>query len=278
MAAPAGAGLYHERVGSGGGIPILAMHGGLGWDHTYFRPYLDSLADLARLIYYDHRGNGRSEPPSSWNDVTHRSLVDDAEAIRRQLVDEPVVLFGHSYGGFLAQEFALMYPDSLRGLILCSTAPALDYADVALANARARGTGAQVDAVLSVMSKPVSDDASFRDICRTIMPLYFHDANGSLPRSLMERTEYSAAAYNHALFHCLAAFNTLDQLPRVATPTLVLCGASDWITPPHQGAERLSDAIPNSKMVLFDRSGHFPFAEEPALFVTVVREWLAELA
>jgi pimeloyl-ACP methyl ester carboxylesterase len=63
--------LFYVEVGEG--TPCLVMHGGLGFDHTWLHPWLDPLGDVMHLVYYDHRGNGRSgRPPSSPSrDATH---------------------------------------------------------------------------------------------------------------------------------------------------------------------------------------------------------------
>src|SRR5579864_9005276 len=108
------------------------MHGGLGLDHTYFRPSLDSLARSEghpQIIYYDHRGGGRSrrEPLDG---VTHATWAGDADALRAHLGHERVVLLGHSYGDYLALDYVLAHPERVAALILVSTAPVLDYLPV----------------------------------------------------------------------------------------------------------------------------------------------------
>ena len=105
-----GADFYYQKHGSG--TPILVMHGGLGLDHEYFRPTLDSWGDFAELIYFDHRGNGRSEAPADWESVTLASMADDADALRDALGLDKVILLGHSYGGFLALEYAQRYQEN----------------------------------------------------------------------------------------------------------------------------------------------------------------------
>lgn len=128
--------LFCREVGQG--RPCLLMHGGLGLDHAHLHPWLDPLGDVLRLIYYDHRGNGRSERPfqRTW---PRTELTADAETLRRELGLGRIVLFDHSYGGFLAPEYALRYPGSLSHLILADTAPAVDYWDELHANMRNRG-------------------------------------------------------------------------------------------------------------------------------------------
>src|SRR4051794_5275320 len=103
--------LYYTTHGHG--RPLLVMHGGLGLDHAYFRPWLDALGDVSELIYYDHRGNGKSARPTDWSGVTHATWADDADALREQLGHERITLYGHSYGGFLALEYALRHADHL---------------------------------------------------------------------------------------------------------------------------------------------------------------------
>lgn len=112
----------------GQGPPVLVMHGGLGVDHTCFRPWLDPLGDTASLIYYDHRGNGRSARPPL-DEFDHDTWVEDADALRAAMGHEKVVVLGHSYGGFLALRYALAHPDRVRGLILLSTAAVMEHWD-----------------------------------------------------------------------------------------------------------------------------------------------------
>jgi len=56
-----------------------------------------------------------------------------------------------------------------------------------------------------------------------------------------------------------------------------MAGRHDWITPPAQAAERLHAKLPNSELVVFEDSGHFPFIEENDTFVTTVHDWISRL-
>ncbi|MGI9181455.1 MAG: alpha/beta fold hydrolase [Longimicrobiaceae bacterium] len=276
MRAPVnGAELFYTTYGRG--RPMLLMHGGLGYDHTYLRPWLDALGEQAELIYYDHRGNGRSSRPENWEGITHETWAEDADALREHLGHERVLLFGHSYGGFLAQEYALRYPQRLHGLILCSTAPVFDYPEVAMANARARGTAAQFQTLAEALSAPVGDDEALRELTFQLLPLYFHRPDPERMAGLFAETRYSAAAYNHATFRCLASFNVVDRLKEIRVPTLVLGGRDDWIFPPAQAPMRLHAGLPGAELVLFEQSGHYPFVEQPGEFITAVADWIARL-
>ena len=266
--------LFYETHGSG--PPMLVLHGGMGWDHSYLRPWLDPLGEQTELVYYDQRGNGRSAEPEDWETVTHQTWIEDADALREYLGHERVFVFGHSYGGFLAQEYALAYPERVAGLILCSTFPAMDFAEAVVERAQARATPEQFQALLSGMGTPAPDDKAWRDFMLAVLPLY---CPGGVPASLQEcfaGMHYRAAAFNRGSFGCLPHFNTTTQLTEITAPTLVLGGRGD-LYPVEPTAERLHAGIPRSELVLFEKSGHFPFAEEPERFAAVARDWISRL-
>src|SRR5436309_15050531 len=121
-----GAELFYLEVGKG--VPCLVMHGGLGVDHTQFRDGLDPLGDVLRLVYYDHRCNGRSGRPPI-ETLTLEQLADDADALRSHLGYERVAVLGHSYGGCLALQYALRHPRHLSHLVLVGTTAAWDYTE-----------------------------------------------------------------------------------------------------------------------------------------------------
>ncbi len=257
--------------------PMLLMHGGSGLDHTYFRPWLDPLSDQLQLIYYDQFGQGRSTRPQSYEDISMDTWTDEADALRDYLGFKRMILLGHSYGGFIAQEYALRYGDHLDGLILCDTAPVLDYVETALAIAQSRGTPEQFQALVAGLSAPVTDDAGWRQLWQTILPLYFNNYDAKVAAALDEATQYSAGAFNQGMGKLLPTFNVLSRLHEITVPTLVITGRHDWITPPTQGGERLHAGLPNSKLVIFEQSGHFPFIEEQDKFVATVRDWVDSL-
>jgi proline iminopeptidase len=266
--------IFFERLGQG--QPLLMMHGGPGLDHTIFRPWLDQLAEQVDLIYYDHRGNGRSTRPASMERVTHETWAVDADMLRSYLGFEKIILFDHSYGGFLAQEYALRFGHRLVGLILCSTAPVFDYMPIVQANAAARGTPDALVALSEVFGRAMNDDSDLRSIWMRLLPLYFVRYDPVIGSAMDEKTWYSAAAWNQASANGLPKFNTLPRLKEIKAPTLILGGSDDWLTPAEQ-SRRLYDELPNAELVLFENSGHFPYIEETDKFVATVRRWLARL-
>ena len=267
--------LYFQVRGQG--IPMLMMHGGLGLDHTYFLPWFDPLCAQMEIIYYDHRGNGRSERPQSMVGISHDTWIADADALCSHLGFEQIILFGHSYGGALALEYALKYRDRLAGVVLCCTAPTFDFLDVILDNAQARGTAEQLEALEKLLSGAVHEDAEWQKMWMTYLPLYFKEYDPAVGSAMDRQTVYSVAAQNHANAHCLPLFNALNQLRKIETPTLIISGREDWITPPVQAGERIHARLPNSESVVFEESGHFPFIEETGPFMQLISDWVAGL-
>jgi proline iminopeptidase len=266
--------IYIKRLGKG--QPMLVMHGGPGLDHTIFRPWLDKLDEQVELIYYDHRGNGRSTRPASMESITHGTWAADADALRTYLGFKKVILFGHSYGGYLAQEYAVRFGQHLAGLILCNTGPAFDYMPIVQANAAARGTPDALAALNEVFAQNKNDDSYLRSLWMRILPLYFKHYDPQIGRAMDEATSYSAAAWNQAKANCLPKFNTLGRLKEIKAPTLILGGADDWLTPVEQ-SRRMHAKLPNSELVIFENSGHFLYIEETDKFITTIENWLARL-
>ena len=99
---------------------IILLHGGPGFDHTPYKAYYSSLTEIAQVVYYDHRGNGRSEdgPQDRWH---LDQWADDLKTLCDVLGIERPVVFGASFGGFVALNYALRHPDHPARLVLSST-------------------------------------------------------------------------------------------------------------------------------------------------------------
>lgn len=264
-----GKSLFHVSVGEG--TPIIVLHGGLGLDHTYFRPVLDEWAAFAELHYYDHEGNGRSSAPEDYGTITLDTMAEDVFAMADALGLEEFVLFGHSYGGFIAQVAAQKQPGRLKGLILSNTSPRLGYdvvfPDWAPAEAQA--------AVGKLFSEPMSDDAIWAETWKTALPAYWKTPDPEMLEAVHDSTHYKSAAIRNAL-GLLADYNVTEALSSLEMPVLVLAGRDDFVTPA-VAHEDIHAALPNSTLVIFEESGHYPFITEQAAYTETVRDWLAGL-
>ncbi|MEM7113779.1 MAG: alpha/beta hydrolase [Chloroflexota bacterium] len=264
-----GTNLYYETHGTG--TPIILLHGGLGLDHTYLPPYLNSLGDTHELNYMDHVGNGRSAPPADWNTYNFDTLVDAVNGLRQHLGHDKVILYGHSYGGFIAQSYAAKYGDTLNGLILCGTAAKVGDYPPAIPE---WATAEMINGFQALFAGPQADDAAWRANWTAAFPMYLNESNPTIEQAIDATTVYQAAAWNHAS-GLLATYDTKAQLPSVTVPTLILSGKQDFLVRPDY-AQDMHNLLPNSELVYFENSGHYPFISEGDAYMQTVRAWLAQ--
>jgi pimeloyl-ACP methyl ester carboxylesterase len=242
---------------------VLLLHGGPGFDHSLFKPAYGQLADVAQVVYYDHRGNGRSDH-GDHNDWNLDVWADDVHGLCDALgIERPVVL-GWSFGGLVAMRYADRYPDHPAKLILQSTFARWDL-DRAVEGFRTRGGDEAAKAARAFFGDPGNDTvADFMQIC---LPLY---SPAPLDAAAMERTVVNVDL-QFQFFRGLDLDLTAG-LANVRCPTLVVAGALDPITP-LVAAEEIVAALRDDLVTyeVFERSGHFIADTEPDRFFATVR-------
>ena len=231
---------------------LLLLHGGPGFDHSIYKPAYSALADIAQIIYLDHRGNGRSEEGAreSWNLA---QWGDDVRAFCDALgVVDPIVL-GASFGGMVALAYATRHPDHPSGLVLISTeAAGGTHRDRRVALFERFG-GAEVGALarrrfLEVQGQ--GDRAALDAWRRLAMPLYTRTPRDpDMARRAINRSEVlhwftRPGGESHA-------FNMFPDLGRIQCPTLVLGGEDDPMLPIECQAD-IAAALP-PHLVQFER-------------------------
>ena len=265
--------------------PLVVLHGGPGAAHDY----LLSLSDLAgagrAVVFYDQLGNGRSthfpdRGADFWTvELFVRELHNlvDALGIR----DRHHVL-GQSWGGFLAQEYALTQPAGLRSLVLADTAASFpDF--VAEANRLRADLPPEVEAALRRHEEAgTTDDPAYAEACQVFYQRHVCRLD-PWPRELVEAfawIERDPTVY-HTMngpseFHVIGSirdWQSKDRLASIDVPTLLVSGRHDEATPALQ--ETLRDGIREAEWVLFEHSSHTPHLEERERYMHVVGEWLA---
>jgi proline iminopeptidase len=196
-------------------------------------------------------------------------LCSDADALRGHLGFEEVCVLGYSFGGFVALEYALRYPERIGHLILLDTAPTLHYAEEIEANARRKGATQEQ---LEALDASAEDETESWRLWKLIEPLYFHTYDADLAERVMGKTIVSVEA-GEAGDAIIEDWDLTRRLGEISAPTLILVGKDDFICPPSK-AKIMHEGIPCSELVVFERSGHFTHVEEPEAFFDAVRGWL----
>lgn len=265
--------LYYVEAGAG--VPCIALHGGLGYDHSYLRSTFGPLEDVCRFVYLDQRGNGRSGRPPLQT-ISISQLARDVDGLRGHLGLDRVALLGHSYGGFVALEYATRFPARVTHLVAVDTSPgAFEPTQEELAErAEPSWMTAAVRAAAERLSRGLpTTDEEFEQMLPVIAPVYLKDLPAEPLVRLLADTVLDARTATHSMA-ALQGWSVADELGRITAPTLVLCGRYDLMTTP-ECSRRLATAIPGAELVFFENSGHFPWLEEPDAFFGVVRSFFA---
>ncbi len=268
-----GARLNVEVLGRDDAPVLIAHHGGggigsLAEPKATFGP----LSDAFRVIVFDARGCGASEgvPPYS-----HAQWAADIDGLREWAGTEQIVVTGGSYGGFIAMEYAVAYPDRVRAMILRDTAADAANLEVAHANARRQDrVELDWDNYERYWTGRIRDDADLKARWAEIIPLYDYHYDAEKSAAAVEAGIYRHESHNWCFQHNMPVYDLKPKLPSLTCPTLVTVGRTDWVTPV-SAAQTIAGLIPDSRLVVFEESGHSPQIEEYDLFQQVMREFLA---
>ncbi|GAK12168.1 alpha/beta fold hydrolase [Geomicrobium sp. JCM 19039] len=264
--------LYIEEHGNPNGKAIFFIHGapGLGDCRNDIKAFSDLGVDY-RLIFMDMRGSGRSEgkPP-----FTHEQWTEDIESVRKELVDEPIIILGGSYGGFLALEYVLRYPESVRAVLLRDTAASKRFDQDSVQAAKdANLTDVSEDELIRLFAGEVASNEEFKRVFSAIQPLYTVEYDEIAVKKKMDSIYYRYETHNAAFKYNKPNYNIVDQLPSIKVPVFITVGRHDWITPV-ESSDEIASHIPNHEYHIFEQSGHSPHHEENELYLARLRAFL----
>jgi proline iminopeptidase len=258
------------------GLPVLIAHHGGGGIGSLAEPKatFGPLADIFQVVVFDARGCGLSEgkPPFS-----HAQWAADVDGLREWMGVDQIVVTGGSYGGFIAMEYAIAYPEHTRAMILRDTSPDNSNLTRAFENAREQ-TRVEInwDNFNRYWSGHITDDQDLKERWAEIIPMYDFDYDPVKSNAAVEAGIYRHEAHNWCFLYNMPNYDLRPKLPSVTCPTLVTVGRTDWVTPVSY-AETIAELVPNSTLVIFEKSGHSPQIEEFDLFQEVMRDFLATL-
>jgi proline iminopeptidase len=249
---------------------LILLHGGPGFDHSSFKPLFSHLADVAQIVYVDHRGHGRSDrcPPAQW---TLDTFADDIVRLCAVLgIERPIVL-GQSFGGFVAQRYIARHAGHPSKVVLSSTAPALNLPRKLEMFERLGGAQARALAE-AFWTRPCEETwAPYNAVCK---PLYN-------PRPPADPQAGARTIANEAILFASASGEqqTMDLLPGLAAaacPVLVMAGEEDPVTPVADALD-IAAALPAHLVQLarFPGCGHGVWRDDADAAFAVLRRFIA---
>ncbi|MEJ6022754.1 alpha/beta fold hydrolase [Ramlibacter sp. PS4R-6] len=249
---------------------LICMHGGPGFDHTSFKPAFSQLADVAQIVYYDHRGHGRSDrrPREEW---TLDTWADDIVRLCDALgIEKPIVL-GQSFGGMVAQKYIARHPGHPGKVVISSTSPRWVLQRKLDAFGRKGGEKAR-QATEAYWSNPSAETFQvYWDTCRHLYNTQpARDAMGG-DRVTMNKDILLDFAANE--------IRTMDLAPglaRAQCPVLVMAGEEDPICD-ITDAEEIVAALPKQlvQFARFPNVGHGAWRDDPEAAFAVLRRFIS---
>jgi proline iminopeptidase len=281
--------IYYKILGRG--EPLMIVHGGPGASHDYFLPYLLPLARHNRVVFIDERGSGRSQKLEDRSAYTIENMVEDVEAVRTSLNLGKINLLGHSYGGALAQAYALKYQRNLSHLIFAST----------------WSSTITMNRVLLQMKQNMAPELRNRIDKMEAAGLFGHGKDYEKNRYT---AEYMIAAWGEGYFPYLyqnrpdpnydpigqgtsawdlyremwgehgefvidgnlKSVEYTDRLASIKVPTLLLVGDHDECDP--SLSQVMQRKITGSKLTILPKAGHMTFVDQTEMFIAGVDQFL----
>jgi pimeloyl-ACP methyl ester carboxylesterase len=252
--------IYYEIHGAGEPLVLIPGFGNGLW---IWYKQINDFSRTFQTIVFDPRGISRSSKASG--PISIRLLAEDLAGLLEKIGVKRTHVLGASFGGFVAQEFALAYPDMLRRLVLCCTsfggpnhiAPSIETLQ-AMASTKGLNTGDRVRANLLLAFSPRFLEEQPEDVERIVALR----ASNDVPENVYLQ-QLSAAM----------AFNTEDRVAEIAAPTLVITGDKDVIVPP-QNSRNLVSKLHNVELELIPDGSHTFFIEQPDIFNARVEAFL----
>lgn len=252
---------------------LILVHGGPGADHSHYKPAYSQLSDIAQIIYYDHRGNGRSDMCSceTW---TLDQWADDLRGLADALGIEKPIVSGTSFGGFVAQAYATKFPEHPSKLILISTAAKVDFQKIFRMFGKLGGPEAEAIAE-EYWTNPTSETRmKFRDICVPLYQVRKEDTADWLSRV---RAKDDTALWFNGPKNEHGRMDYRQDLGRITCPTLVMAGELDPITPIEFSEEIVQGLSPELvTFKRFDNCGHGVVGDQPEAAFQAIRNFILE--
>jgi L-proline amide hydrolase len=277
---------WYRVVGDGedeGKLPVLLLHGGPGGTHDYLES-LEAIADTGRrAIFYDQLGCGKSDraDESMW---TVETFVEEVGVVRNELDLHRIHLFGNSWGGMLAMEYALTQPTGLESLILASSPASIPQWVEETGRLRRELPEDVQDVLDKHEAAGTTDDPEYEQACEVFYRRHVcrvPEWPDYVLRSFQFLTEHGEV-YRYmngpSEFHVVGTLKTwdiTDRLGEIRVPTLVVTGEHDEATPAIN--KTVSNGIPGAESVVYSNASHMAHVEDTEGYVHLLDDFMTRV-
>jgi len=275
-------------ISFGKGDPLFLIPGGPGNSHYYMRQF-DSLATTNTLVFFDGFGRGKSDTASSVKEYSLERDIEELEGLRKEMGFSSISILGHSYGGLVAQGYAIKYPDNVKHLILANTFHSylMWQENDDNSNHEIKTNYPEVwDKLMKIREQgAVSSDAIHQEIYGEV-PYGFlyaynpekftHSSGKPYPNNMNMKLYYQMVGRDGDFIvgNDIGNFDFRKQLKDLQMPVLIIGGRFDRVAVPWMMV-KYKEYCPQAKFVMFEHSGHNPQVEEPAAEIKLIRDFLS---
>ena len=262
---------------AGQGTPIIVIHGGPGLSQDYLLPYMGKLADTNEVVFYNQRGSGESSGEITAASLNVKNFMKDIEAVQNAFGFEKTTIIGHSFGGLLAMKYAITHPERVNKLILINSM-AHSKANHLLTldnwNIRMSPFMEEFNSLKNSTAFEEGDPDTHIRYYQLVFATYLHnpDLVGRLNLKMSQSAFINARKAQKIFSKELSDYDLSENLKLVSFPTLIVTGTSD-ITPVFI-AEEIHKLIPDSRYLVIQDCGHFPYLEQPEEFFTSLTRFI----
>ena len=279
--------VWTRRVGNNPAVKVLLLHGGPGFTHEYLEAFDGWLpAAGVEYYYYDQLGSAYSDQPDDPRLLDIPRFVDEVEQVRQALGldSDNFYLFGHSWGGALAIEYALKYPQHLKGLVvsnMMSSIPAYNrYAQEVLLPAMDPAALAEIR---RLEAEGKSGEPRYMEL---LQPHYERHVLRMPQAEWPEPMMRSLSHMNPAVYvpmqgpselgasGILAEWDRTDDLAKITVPTLVIGAAHDTMDPSWMAM--MSKRLPNGRFLLCPDGSHMALYDDQAVYMAGLIDFLED--
>jgi pimeloyl-ACP methyl ester carboxylesterase len=255
--------LYYEIHGEG--APLVLIPGFRTGLWLWFKQ-VETLARNFSTIVFDPRGMGQSDETDGPMSIT--TLADDLAGLLSALGIEQAHILGASFGGFVAQEFAIAYPQMTRSLILCCTS---------FGGARHLLPSLSTLQALAVIEGLNTEERTRQNLLMAFSPKFIREQREEIERVIELRLSNPVTDAAHfAQLQAAAKFDAQARVSEIKAPTLVITGDEDTIVPPGN-SQNLAAHIPRARLVQLKGGSHMFFVEQPEKFNQAVIEFINQV-